>query len=88
MPKAGRRLPRAISTTSDNTAEAVGCDDESDRFGVLDLLTRLVDKSLVQVDHEDPESRYRMLADGSWEYRCPMQLFPGAMAVKMAQAPI
>lgn len=43
------------------TAEAVGCDDEADRFGVLDLLTRLVDKSLIHVDHESAADRYRML---------------------------
>jgi predicted ATPase/class 3 adenylate cyclase/DNA-binding CsgD family transcriptional regulator len=55
-----RRLSVLHGFTLD-AAEAVGCDDESDRFGVLDLLTRLVDKSLVQVDHQDPESRYRML---------------------------
>ena len=28
---------------------------------MLDLVTRLVDKSLVQVDHGDPDARYRML---------------------------
>lgn len=43
------------------TAEAVGCDDESDRFGVLDVVARLVDKSLVQVDHEYGDARYRMI---------------------------
>ena len=35
-----------------DAAEAVGCDDETDRFGVLDMLTRLVDKSMIQVDHD------------------------------------
>jgi len=55
-----RRLAVLHGFTLD-AAEMVGSDDETDRFGVLDLLTRLVDKSLIQVDHEDPESRYRML---------------------------
>ena len=44
-----------------DAAEAVGCDDESDRFGVLDIVTRLVDKSLIHVDHDDGDARYRML---------------------------
>lgn len=59
-----RALARRLSVLRGFTleaAEVVGCDDESDRFGVLDLLTRLVDKSLVQVDYESPECRYRML---------------------------
>jgi predicted ATPase/class 3 adenylate cyclase/DNA-binding CsgD family transcriptional regulator len=59
-----RALARRLSVLRGFTldaAEVVGCDDESDRFGVLDVVTRLVDKSLVQVDHEDPDSRYRML---------------------------
>ena len=42
-------------------AEAVSSDEGADRFGVLDTLTRLVDKSLVHVDHADRESRYGML---------------------------
>ena len=46
-----RRLSVLHGFTLD-AAEAVGCDDEADRFGVLDMLTRLVDKSVVQVDHE------------------------------------
>jgi serine/threonine protein kinase len=34
---------------------------------------------------EGPQgARYRILADGSWEYRCPLQLFPGAMDLKVA----
>jgi predicted ATPase/class 3 adenylate cyclase/DNA-binding CsgD family transcriptional regulator len=55
-----RRLSVLRGFTLD-AAEAVGCDDESDRFGVLDLAARLVDKSLIQVDHEDADARYRML---------------------------
>ena len=41
-----RRLSVLHGFTLD-AAEAIGCDDERDRFGVLDLLGRLVDKSLV-----------------------------------------
>lgn len=55
-----RRLSVFHGFTLD-AAEAVGCDAESDRFGVLDFLTRLVDKSLVQVDQHDPECHYRIL---------------------------
>jgi predicted ATPase len=44
-----------------DAAEAVGCDNGADRFGVLDRLARLVDKSMIQVDHERPDVRYRML---------------------------
>jgi serine/threonine protein kinase len=29
-------------------------------------------------------ARYRVHADGSWEHRCPLQLFPGAMDLKVA----
>ncbi len=29
-------------------------------------------------------ARYRVLPDGSWEYRCPLQVFPGAMDLKVA----
>jgi hypothetical protein len=41
-----------------------GCTgDVVDRYAVLDLLTHLVDKSLVQADVDDPEGRYRLLDD-------------------------
>ena len=40
-------------------AEAVCGDDLVDRYAVFELVTRLVDKSLVQVDDEC--SRYRLL---------------------------
>ena len=40
-------------------AEAVGADDEGAVLGVLDLLSRLVEQSLVEFDAEAP--RYRML---------------------------
>ncbi|HUP19448.1 MAG TPA: adenylate/guanylate cyclase domain-containing protein [Gemmatimonadota bacterium] len=43
-------------------AEAVGTDDGIDRDAILDLLTHLVDKSLVVVERPAPdETRYRML---------------------------
>src|SRR5262249_50233897 len=29
-------------------------------------------------------SRYFIRPDGSWEYRCPLQLYPGAMKLKVA----
>jgi predicted ATPase/class 3 adenylate cyclase/DNA-binding CsgD family transcriptional regulator len=55
-----RRLSVLHGFTLD-AAEAVSSDDDADRFGVLDTLTRLVDKSLVHVDHADRESCYGML---------------------------
>ncbi len=48
-----RALARRLSVLHGFTleaAETIGCDDDRDRFGVLDLLGRLVDKSLVFVD--------------------------------------
>jgi hypothetical protein len=34
---------------------------------------------------EGPQNvRYRILPDGTWEYRCPLQVFPGAMDLKVA----
>ena len=42
-------------------AEAVCADDVIDGYAVLDLLSRLVDKSLTQVDDLGPEPRYRLL---------------------------
>lgn len=34
---------------------------------------------------EGPQNaRYRVLGDGTWEYRCPVQVFPGAMDLKVA----
>ena len=59
-----RALARRLSVLRGFTldaAEAVGCDDDSDRFGVLDIVTRLVDKSLIHVEPEDADARYRML---------------------------
>ena len=61
---AERELARRLSVLHGFTldaAEAVGCADERDRFAVLDLLGRLVDKSLIHVDHDLTDARYRML---------------------------
>jgi hypothetical protein len=34
---------------------------------------------------EGPQNvRYRILPDGTWEYHCPLQVFPGAMDLKVA----
>ncbi len=43
------------------TAEAVGSGETIDAYSVLEHLTRLVDKSLVQVEHGAGEVRYRFL---------------------------
>jgi predicted ATPase/class 3 adenylate cyclase/DNA-binding CsgD family transcriptional regulator len=42
-------------------AEDVGADRRLDRYAVLDVLTRLVDKSMIQVDHSRPGAGYRIL---------------------------
>lgn len=42
-------------------AESVGAGDEVAEYQVLDLLSQLVDKSLVQVEERDGDSRYRLL---------------------------
>ena len=58
-----RALARRLSVLHGFTldaAEAVGCDDDTDRFGVLDTLARLVDKSL---DPRRPRPRRRPLPD-------------------------
>jgi predicted ATPase/class 3 adenylate cyclase/DNA-binding CsgD family transcriptional regulator len=55
-----RRLSVLHGFTLDG-AEAVSSEDSADRFGVLDVLGRLVDKSVIQVDHERGDARYRML---------------------------
>lgn len=59
-----RALARRLSVLRGFTmemAESVGSDSDLDRYRVLDLLTRLVDKSLVHVVHTDGDSRYRLL---------------------------
>jgi predicted ATPase/DNA-binding NarL/FixJ family response regulator len=55
-----RRLAVLLGFTLE-AAEVVACDDAADRYGVLDLLARLVDKSFIQVECERGEDRYRML---------------------------
>jgi predicted ATPase len=49
------------------TAAAVCADDSADELGVLELLSSLVDKSLVVADLDVCEPRYRLL-ESSWEY--------------------
>ncbi len=44
-----------------DAAEQVCADASLDGYAVLDVLGRLVDKSLVQADHGDLETRYRLL---------------------------
>src|SRR5215203_736799 len=44
-----------------DACEAVCADDELDRYAVLDVLTSLVDKSLVQVEESESSSRYALL---------------------------
>ena len=47
---------------------AVVCSDDGDEFELLDLLTRLVERSLVVVQHgEDHETRYRFL-ESVWRF--------------------
>jgi DNA-binding CsgD family transcriptional regulator len=56
-----RRLSVFAGGFTLDAAELVCHDDLVDRYAVLDLLSRLVDKSLVQVDHENTDARYRLL---------------------------
>ncbi len=59
-----RMLARRLSVMHGFTLEAaemIASDDQFDRYAVLDVLTRLVDKSLVQVDHSRAETGYRFL---------------------------
>lgn len=53
-----------------DAAEAVAADADLDAFEVMDLLVRLVDKSLVVAESRSGESRYRLLEtihDYAWE---------------------
>ncbi len=43
------------------SATAVCADDDMGEFQILDLLTRLIDKSMVLVDHQGEDARYRLL---------------------------
>ena len=66
LPEAERMLLRRLSVFVDGwtyeAAEAVCAGDGIETFDVLDLLTRLVDKSLVVVDESDEaNARYRLL---------------------------
>ncbi len=59
-----RLLARRLAVTARFTLEAaedIGSDDELDRYAVLDILTRLVDKSIVQVDNTRHGTGYRYL---------------------------
>ena len=60
-----RALFRKLSVFSGGftlqTAAAVCNEGDRDEFAVLDLLTSLVDKSLIQADPGDDETRYRLL---------------------------
>ena len=56
-----RRLSVFAGGFTLDAAESVCADDQLDRYAVLDLLSRLVDKSLVQVSHEQRDARYSLL---------------------------
>ena len=59
-----QQLARRLSVMHGFTleaAEALAGDDVSDRYAVLDVLTRLVDKSMVHVDHATNGQGYRYL---------------------------
>jgi len=56
-----RRLSVLIGGASLEAAEAVCAGPPVDEYAVLDLLSRLVDKSLVVADTEGNEARYRQL---------------------------
>jgi len=57
-----RRFAVFLGSFTLEAAEAVAADERVDQYEVLDLLARLVDKSLVQLDEdESAETRYRLL---------------------------
>ena len=56
-----RRLSVFAGGFTVEAAEAVCADEAVDAYAVLDVLTHLVDKSLVQVDHGADDARYRLL---------------------------
>lgn len=56
-----RRLSVFAGGFTLETAEVVCAAGPLDEYAILDLLARLVDKSLVQVDHRASEDRYRLL---------------------------
>lgn len=55
-----RRLSVFASGFTLHAAERVCSDEMVDEYAVLDLVSRLVDKSLVQAEHGDLADRYRM----------------------------
>lgn len=55
------RLSVFVGTFSLEAAERVCTSDDVDRYAVLDILSDLVDRSLVQVEDTSPEVRYRLL---------------------------
>jgi predicted ATPase/DNA-binding CsgD family transcriptional regulator len=56
-----RRLARFRGGFTLGAAEAVASFDALDRYDVLDLLSSLVDRSLVLLDDTEPHPRYRLL---------------------------
>jgi predicted ATPase/class 3 adenylate cyclase/DNA-binding CsgD family transcriptional regulator len=56
-----RRLSVFAGGFTLDAAESVCADDQLDGYAVLDLLSRLADKSLVQVSHEQRDARYSLL---------------------------
>lgn len=56
-----QRLSVFVGSFTLDAAEEVGAADGSERQRVLELLSRLVDRSLVQVEEAGSESRYRLL---------------------------
>jgi hypothetical protein len=56
-----RRLSVFAGGCTLDAIEQVCSDERIDRYAVLDLLTNLVDKSLVVTDEQDSETRYRLL---------------------------
>ncbi len=64
LDEAEQLLARRLSVMHGFTleaAEAIAADELLDRYAVLDVLTHLVDKSIVQFDHERPDAGYRFL---------------------------
>jgi predicted ATPase/class 3 adenylate cyclase/DNA-binding CsgD family transcriptional regulator len=56
-----RRLAAFMGGFDFNAAQTVGSGDEIERFQVLDLLTLLVDKSLIVAENASGTTRYRLL---------------------------
>jgi predicted ATPase/class 3 adenylate cyclase len=56
-----RRLSVFAGGWALDAAEQICSGEDTNRYAVLDLLTNLVDKSLVVTDEQDPETRFRLL---------------------------